>query len=152
MSLNLKNEHTIIGYVSIDPEISTLPNGTVKASVRVPVDRTYKDKDGEKITDWFNLEAFGKQAEIIAEYVKKGTLVVSKGTINIQNWEKDGVKHSKWVHNIQSFQMLGSRDKNTSGGDQSARRQSTGAKAPAKAATKPADEDFAMDDDELPPF
>jgi single-strand DNA-binding protein len=153
MTQNLKNEHKLIGYVAMDPEITTLPSGSVKASIRVPVDRNYKDKDGEKITDWFNLEAFGKQAEIIGEYVKKGTLIASSGTLHFNNYEKDGVKHSRIVHNIQAFQMLGGRP--TAGGaggeEPSARRQSTGAKT-AKAAPKPADDDFAMDDDELPPF
>lgn len=65
-------------------------NGTPVATINLAVDRNYKDSNGNKITDFFQLKAFRKTAEFLANYTSKGTLLAIEGHIRNDNYEKDG--------------------------------------------------------------
>ncbi len=78
------NTVTIIGRVGQDPDIRYFESGSVKARFSVAADRTFSKEN--RITDWFNIEVWGKQAEFVGEWVKKGALLAVNGTIELNRW------------------------------------------------------------------
>jgi len=90
------NKATIIGNLTRDPELKNLPSGSAVANFSVATNRTWKDKEsGQKKEDveFHNVVAFGKTAELIAQYVHKGDQIYIEGRIQTRSWEKDGQKH-----------------------------------------------------------
>lgn len=77
---------TIMGRLTKDPEISSSTSGTTYARYTVAVDRKYK-KEGQQNTDFFPCTSFGKQANFVEKYLKKGTKVVLSGEMNIDKNE-----------------------------------------------------------------
>jgi single-strand DNA-binding protein len=99
----------LIGHVGRDPEVKYLANGTTVANLSIATSESYT-KDGEKktITEWHKLVAFGRVAEIIGEYVKKGSQLYVEGKLKTRNWEdKEGAKKYITEINVRSIQMLG---------------------------------------------
>lgn len=89
------NQATLIGRVTRDPELRTLPNGTPVVKFSIATNNTYKNKEGQKVeeTDFHNVSAFGRLAETIGQYVKKGQELLVIGRIKNRTWEKqDGTK------------------------------------------------------------
>jgi single-strand DNA-binding protein len=89
------NKVTLIGTLGRDPEIRYMPNGNAVASVNLATDESYMDKQtGQKVeqTEWHRLVAYGKLAEIIQQYLKKGSRAYFEGKLRTREWEKDGVK------------------------------------------------------------
>ena len=89
------NEAQLIGRVGNDPESRYTPSGSMVVNLSLATTRHYKNKQtNEKVeeTEWHRVVAFGRLAEIIMEYVKKGRLIRIVGRIRTQSWEKDGVK------------------------------------------------------------
>lgn len=114
------NKVQIIGTLGRDPEMKYLPNGNAVISVSVATDESYNDKStGQKIerTEWHRLVAFGKLAEIIGQYLKKGSKAYFEGKLRTQQWEKDGVKRYTTEIVINDMMMLdGRQDSGMSGG------------------------------------
>lgn len=83
------NQATLIGRLTRDPEQKALPNGTAVTNFSLATGRTWKDKDGNKQeeTEFHNCVAFGRTAEIIAQYLKKGQLAMIQGRIQTRSWE-----------------------------------------------------------------
>ena len=82
----------LMGRLTRDPEISSSASGTTFARYSIAVDRKFK-KEGEPEADFFNLVSFGKQAEFVERYLKKGTKIVVSGEIQNNNYtNKDGQK------------------------------------------------------------
>jgi single-strand DNA-binding protein len=100
------NQVHLIGRVGKDCETKTVGQGTVIAKFSIATSEYYK---GEEKTTWHNITAFGKLADICADHVRKGKEVYIGGKIEIDKWEKDGVKRESI--NIIAFQMqlLGSK-------------------------------------------
>lgn len=87
------NKALLFGNLTRDPELKALPSGSKVAEFGLATNRTYKDKDGNKKeeTDFHNIVVFGRQAEVIAQYMKKGRPIYIEGRIRTRNWEaKDG--------------------------------------------------------------
>lgn len=80
------NHIIIMGRLTKDPEVSSSTSGTTYARYTIAVDRKYK-KDGQQNTDFFPCTSFGKQAEFVEKYLKKGTKVVLSGEMNIDRNE-----------------------------------------------------------------
>ncbi len=92
------NKVFIIGNLTRDPELKALPSGVSVTSFGVATNRVWKDKSGQKKEDvqFHNIVVFGKQAEIVKQYLTKGSSVLIEGRIQTRNWDaKDGTKHSK---------------------------------------------------------
>ncbi|TRZ53452.1 single-stranded DNA-binding protein [bacterium] len=89
------NKAIIIGNLTRDPEIKSLPSGIKVTSFSVATNFTRKDKNGVKqdFTDFHNVTVFGVQAENVARFLTKGSSVLVEGRMTTRNWEKDGVKH-----------------------------------------------------------
>jgi single-strand DNA-binding protein len=89
------NQTTLIGRVTRDPELKAIPSGMKVVSFSLATNRVWKDKNGAKQeeTDFHNLVAFGKTAEVIAQYVKKGQLIMAQGRNKTRSWDdKDSGK------------------------------------------------------------
>jgi single-strand DNA-binding protein len=89
------NKALIYGNLTRDPEAKALPNGTAVTSFSVATNRVYKDKNGAKqeSTDFHNIVSFGRQAEVVAQYLRKGSGVYIEGRIQTRSWDdKDGTK------------------------------------------------------------
>ena len=95
----------LIGRLGKDPEIKQLESGSKVASFSLATDASYKDKQGNKVdkTDWTNVVYFGKQAELIERYVKKGSMIYVEGKISTRSYEKDGI--TKYITEIVGNQI-----------------------------------------------
>ncbi len=89
------NKAILYGNLTRDPELRSLPSGIQVASFSVATNRVYKDKNGAKQeqTDFHNVVVFGRQAELVAQYLKKGSSALIEGRIQTRSWDdKDGQK------------------------------------------------------------
>lgn len=88
------NNVVLVGRFAKDPEMSYTQTGTPVTKCRLAVDRGRKGPDGKQQTDWLNVIAFQKTAELVAEYCSKGSLVGIEGRIQSRTWEgEDGKNH-----------------------------------------------------------
>lgn len=87
------NKCTIIGRLGRDPEVKFLQSSTV-CNFSVATDESWTDKQGQKQqrTEWHNIVAWGKLAEICGQYLAKGRQVYIEGSLRTEEYEKDGVK------------------------------------------------------------
>jgi len=83
------NKAFIFGNLTRDPEVRALPSGAQVASFAVATNRVWKDKNGaqQKSVDFHNVVVFGRQAEIAAQYLKKGKSVFVEGRIQTRSWD-----------------------------------------------------------------
>ena len=88
------NKVIIIGTLGRDPEVAYLPNGNAVCKMSLATDEGYKNKEGQQVdkTEWHNVEAFGKLAEIMGEYLLKGHKCYIEGKLRTDEYEKDGIK------------------------------------------------------------
>ena len=106
----LRNKVQLIGNLGNDPEIITLESGKKLAKFSLATNETYKDADGQKQTktDWHNLVAWGKTADIIEKYVTKGKEVAIEGKLTNRSYEtKEGEKRYVTEVVINELLMLG---------------------------------------------
>lgn len=87
------NKVSIVGRLTKDVELRQTESGKFVGSVTVAVQRNYKNGKGEYEADFPQVVIWGKQAEIVAEHVKKGHMVGFTGRIATRTYEKDGVKN-----------------------------------------------------------
>ncbi len=108
----LRNKVQLIGHLGNDPEIVNLDGGKKLAKFSVATNETYKNQKGEKVTDtqWHNVVAWGKTAEIIENYVSKGKEVAIEGKLTTRSYDdKEGNK--KYITEVvcNELVMLGSK-------------------------------------------
>lgn len=92
----IRNKVQLIGNVGKEPEIVNLDSGKKLAKFSVATNENYKNGNGERITDtqWHNIIAWGKTAELVEKYVGKGKEVGVEGKLTNRSWDdKDGNKH-----------------------------------------------------------
>jgi single-strand DNA-binding protein len=92
------NKAIIIGNLTRDPELKALPSGIKVTTFSLATNRVWKDKDGAKqeAADFHNIVAFGRQAEIIAQYLKKGSNALVEGRMQTRSWEDKGSGEKKY--------------------------------------------------------
>tara|TARA_R110000868_G_scaffold115995_3_gene309325 strand:- start:32 stop:694 length:663 start_codon:yes stop_codon:yes gene_type:complete len=103
------NKVQIIGTLGRDPEMRYLPNGNAVVTVSVATDESYQDKQsGQKVerTEWHRMTAFGKLAEIIGQYLKKGSKAYFEGKLRTNEYEKDGIKRYSTEIVVNDMMML----------------------------------------------
>ena len=91
----LRNKVQLIGNLGNDPEIITLESGKKLAKFSIATNESYKNNKGERVTDtqWHNVVAWGKTAEIVEGFVTKGKEIAIEGKLTTRAWEdKDGQK------------------------------------------------------------
>ena len=112
------NKVILMGNLTRDPEMRVTPNGHSICKLGLAVSRTYSTRDGERReeTAFVDIDAFGKQAEVIAKYMRKGRPIMVEGRLKLDQWESnEGQKRSKLGVVLENFQFLGSRDDNQEG-------------------------------------
>ena len=107
------NKVILIGNLGQDPEVKYMPNGNAVAKISVATSESWKDKNtGEQVdkTEWHNVIAFRRLAEIMGEYLKKGSKVYIEGKLQTRKWQdKQGVDHWSTEIICNEMQMLDSR-------------------------------------------
>jgi single-strand DNA-binding protein len=129
------NKALIIGNLTRDPELKAIPSGIKVCSFSVATNRVWKDKNGarQESADYHNVVVFGRQAETVAQYMKKGSQVMVEGRMQTRSWDDAGTGTKKYRTEIIADRVqFGS-----TGGGSSAPRSDSPSKAPAQ------------DDDEL---
>lgn len=100
------NKVQLIGLLGKDPELKYTPSGVAVATFSIATSEKWKDADGnsQEKTEWHNIVAWKKLAEICGEYLKKGKKVYIEGKLQTRNYEKDGVK--RYVTEIVAEQLI----------------------------------------------
>jgi len=109
----------ITGNLTRDPELRTTPNGASVCSFSVAVNRVYKDSNGEQKEDvsFIDCSAWGRLAEIINQYAKKGSGVLVSGRLDQRSFEgKDGVRRSRTEIVAEDFKFIGGVPSNNDSG------------------------------------
>ncbi|MXY62649.1 MAG: single-stranded DNA-binding protein [Synechococcus sp. SB0665_bin_28] len=104
------NSITLVGRAGRDPEVCYFESGTMVANLTLAVNRRSRDEE----PDWFNLEIWGRTAQIAADYVKKGSLLGIVGSLKLDHWKdrNSGEDRSKPVIRVDRLELLGSRRDN----------------------------------------
>jgi single-strand DNA-binding protein len=92
---SLRNKVQLIGNLGNDPEIINLESGKTLAKFSIATNESYKNAEGEKVTDtqWHNVVAWGKTAEIVEKYITKGKEIAVEGKLTTRAWDdKEGNK------------------------------------------------------------
>ena len=92
------NKAIIIGNLTRDPELRSLPSGVKVCSFSITTNRVWKDKNGarQESTDYHNVVTFGRSAETVAQYMKKGSSILVEGRIQTRSWEDKNSGEKKY--------------------------------------------------------
>lgn len=116
------NQVNLIGRVGQDPEVKYLPGGDAVANVSLATSERWKDKatgEQKESTEWHRLTFYGKLAEVVGNYVKKGSQIYVCGSNKTRKWQKDGVDMYTTEVKVSQMTMLGGKTDgaNTQGRD-----------------------------------
>jgi single-strand DNA-binding protein len=106
------NKAILIGHLGKDPEVRYMPSGEAVANVTLATSETWKDKNGVKQekTEWHNIVFFKRLAEIVGEYLKKGSLIYVEGRITTEKWtDKEGKERYTTKIVANEMKMLSSK-------------------------------------------
>ena len=108
----------VIGNLTRDPETKALPSGIKVCNFSVATNRTWKDKNGAKqeSADFHNVVVFGRQAEIVQQYMKKGSSIMVEGRMQTRSWDANGGKRYR-TEIIADRIQFGPRATGTGGGN-----------------------------------
>jgi single-strand DNA-binding protein len=113
------NKVMLIGNLTRDPDLKYTPGNQAVCEIGLAVNRKYRTKEGEdrEETTFVDCEAWGKQAEVLKQYMTKGKPLFIEGRLKLDTWEdKDGGKRSKMRVVIENFQFLGAAGGGGGGG------------------------------------
>ena len=143
------NKVILVGNLGKDPEVKFTPNGTAVAKFSVATNESFKDKAGQwqERTEWHNIVAWSKLAEICGQYLKKGKLVYIEGSLRTDSWDdkETGQKRYRTEIVAQNMQMLDRRGDEGGGGGGGA-YAGAARKGPSTSQEQPPSED----DEEVP--
>ncbi|MFL5754390.1 MAG: single-stranded DNA-binding protein [Bacteroidia bacterium] len=109
---SIRNKVTLIGNLGNNPEVKVLDNNKRVARLSVATNETYKNKQGEKITEttWHNVVAWGPLAQLVEKFLKKGSEVCLEGKLVNKSWtDKEGIKRYSTEILVHGVQLLGSK-------------------------------------------
>ncbi|MEI8106321.1 MAG: single-stranded DNA-binding protein [Verrucomicrobiota bacterium] len=156
------NKVTLIGNLTRDPELKYTPKGTAIADIGLAVNRSYTTDTGEKKEEvtFIDVTLWGRIAEIVGEYCKKGRPLFVEGRLQLDSWDDKatGQKRSKLKVIGENIQLLGSREGGSAGGGEPSEGRSEGrppqSRQAPRAATPtprpPADPDLDGPEDDIP--
>ncbi len=115
------NKVILLGNLGKDPELKHTPQGTPVAKFTLATGDRFKDKDGnwQDRTEWHNITAWSRTAEIAAEYLKKGSKVYLEGSLRTHSWDDKQTGQKKYMTEIvvSELVLLGGRGEGGGGGD-----------------------------------
>jgi single-strand DNA-binding protein len=154
------NKVMLMGNLTRDPEMKYTPKGTAIADFAIAVNRVYTTEGGEKREEvtFVDCESFGRTAEVIGEWCKKGKPIFVEGRLKLDQWEdkQTGQKRSRMKVMVEVMQLLGSRDGGGSqgggeGGGEFQQRAASPQRRPAAPPQRPpADPDLDAAPDDIP--
>ena len=106
------NRVILLGNLTKDIELKTIPSGDVVGNVGIATNESYKNKNGEKVdkVSFHNLTVWGKQAEALSKYTQKGSKLLVEGKISYRQWEaQDGTKRIATDIIVERFEFAGSK-------------------------------------------
>ncbi len=109
----MRNKVQLIGNLGMDPEVKTLESGKQMVRFSLATNETYKNAKGERVTEtqWHNLIAWGKTADLAGNYLKKGSEVAVEGKLVNRTYnDKEGTKKFITEIVVNEFLMLGSKN------------------------------------------
>jgi single-strand DNA-binding protein len=120
------NKVMLIGNLTRDPQLTYLPSQMPVVEFGMAVNDRRKQQDGSYVdkANFIDLSIFGKRAEALQKYVKKGDPLFVEGKLDYQQWEKDGQKRSKLKVIVQNFEFIGKGGGGQGGGNQGGGTQS----------------------------
>ena len=136
------NKVLLMGNLTRDPEVRTLASGTAVCNFGMAINRNFTDREGNRReeTTFVDVESFGKQAETISKYMKKGSGIFIEGRLKLDQWETPaGEKRSKLRITLENFQFVGGGDGAPSSGSGSESSNLTSSPPSDKPVTPPQD-------------
>jgi len=146
------NKVILAGNLTRDPELRYTPKGTAIARIGLAINRTWKSETGETKEEvtFVDVDAFGRQAEVIAQYMKKGRPFLVEGRLRLDQWEDKNThqKQSKLRVVLEGFSFIDAKgaDNAAPAGSRPAAAPAAAAEAPAAAGAEPA----APEEDDVP--
>lgn len=154
------NKVMLIGNLTRDPEVRYTPKGTAVTDIGMAINRNYSLDDGERReeTTFVDITFWGRQAEVLGQYMKKGRPLYVEGRLQLDSWDdkNTGQKRSKLKVVGENFQFLGGRDGGDGGGGSYEGGQSSGGNQSAGGGVQEAPSSGGssaepeMDDDDIP--
>jgi len=145
------NRVILAGNLTRDPELKYTPKGSAVARIGMAINRTWKSETGEQREEvtFVDVEAWGRQAEVIAQYMKKGRPLLVEGRLKLDQWEDKNThqKQSKLKVVLETFSFLES-GRGDSGGEPV--RRPAAVPAPAMASDGPSEAAVAPEEDDVP--
>ena len=145
------NKVILAGNLTRDPELRYLPKGTAVARIGMAINRTWKNEAGETKEEatFVDVEAFGRQAEVIGQYMRKGRPFLVEGRLKLDQWEDKNThqKQSKLKVVLEGFSFI-----DTKGADSGAAAPPSAARsaAPSRAPEPPEAEPPQPEEDDVP--
>ena len=141
------NKAIILGSLGQDPDIRYTAGGAAVANISIATNEQWKDKESGEMqerTEWHRVVFFGRLAEIVGEYLRKGSQVYVEGRIQTRKWQdKEGKDRYTTEIVANEMQMLGSKSGGTTASfDQSQQPQQSAPAAPAKSSNDDFDDDI----------
>ncbi len=126
------NKVVLMGNLTRDPELRTTPSGQNVTSFSLAVNRSWKNAQGEtqEAVDYIDCNVWGKPAEIVNQYMKKGSGILVSGRLQQRSWEQEGQKRSKVEVVVEDFNFVG--------GDRDGGSGATGSSSSSSSSSKPA--------------
>ena len=148
------NKVILAGNLTRDPELRYTPKGTAIARITLAINRTWKSETGESKEEvtFVEVDAFARQAEVIAQYMKKGRPLLVEGRLKLDQWEDKNThqKQSKLKVVLEGFSFIDSRG-GDGGGGESARPRPAAPMSAAPAAAEPSEPEApAAEEDDVP--
>jgi single-strand DNA-binding protein len=135
------NKVILVGHLGKDPEVRYMPSGEAVANITLATSESWKDKSGEKQekTEWHNVVFYRRLAEIVGEYVKKGSQIYVEGKITTEKWQdKEGKDRYTTKIIANEMKMLGSKSGGVGSFEVVENQSSSAPAARSAAAAKPA--------------
>ena len=145
------NKVILVGNVGNDPEVRYMPNGNAVANISIATSDSWKDRntgEQQERTEWHRVVFFNRLAEIVEQYVKKGTKLYLEGRLQTRSYEQDGVKKYSTEIVANEMQMLDSRG--ATGSNQEFGDQSNSPTSPPQDSEQQASANFDNFDDDIP--
>ena len=144
------NKVILVGNLTRDPELRYTPKGMAIAKIGLAVNRNWTNEAGEKKEEvtFVDVDAFGRQAETLAQYMKKGSPILVEGRLKLDQWDdkQTGQKRSKLGVVVEGFQFLGGGNRGEGGGEAPRRPAAPSAPAPSSGP----EPDMPAPDDDVP--
>jgi len=148
------NRVILAGNLTRDPELRYTPKGTAVAKIGMAMKRTWKTESGETKEDvtFVDVDAWGRQAEVISQYFKKGRPFLIEGRLKLDQWDdkQTGQKRSKLGVVLEQFSFVDSNRSETPGGDGARARTTAPAPSDAPEPTEAAGPGPAPEEDDVP--